>query len=267
MGWPSSTTAATSWPANPALEALSGFDAADLARLDLAALLHADDRPAALAAFEELAGDRSGRLELPARLVRADGERAAGARRAGGPPAAGPGGPGRVVLVLADARPRAALEARLEEADRLASIGTLAAQVANEITNPLAYLIGNMSFAREALGPGAATPPEALTQARQALDEAHEGAARVARVVSDLSALAREGPDRREPVDVPAALRAALGLATGFLQAQGAAPGGAAAAAAGARRSGPARPGLPRSPRGDRPARSRRGGRRSSGSR
>jgi len=202
---------------NPALEALAGFDAAGLARLDLAALLEAGDRPAALAALDELRTRVRSRIELTAAILGPDG---------GALPvrclltAAAGAGPARVALVVADARPRGALEARLEEADRQAALGILAASVANEMANPLAYLIGNMSFAREALGPGAATPPEALAQARQALDEAHEGAARVARVVSDMGALAREGPDRRQPVDVPTALRVALGLASGFLQAR-----------------------------------------------
>jgi len=120
--------------------------------------------------------------------------------------------------LLEDVTERDALQARLADADRLAALGALAGGVAHELADPLAYVLGNLSFAREQLSGGAATPPEALAQARQALDEAHQGATRVGQVVGDLRALSRPGTGRLEPVDAAAALRAAFRLAEGTLR-------------------------------------------------
>jgi PAS domain S-box-containing protein len=95
-----------------------------------------------------------------------------------------------------------------EAAARLAGIGTLAAGVAHEINNPLAYVLTNLAWLREQLDtPGA--PPDAL---RQAAEEAHGGAERVRDIVHQLRLFAR--PDERVgPIDVAAAARSALTLA------------------------------------------------------
>ena len=55
-----------------------------------------------------------------------------------------------------EARVRAEMEAQLHRADRLATVGTMAAGVAHEVNNPLTYLLTNvelleteLEFARE----------------------------------------------------------------------------------------------------------------------
>src|SRR5690606_42027820 len=59
------------------------------------------------------------------------------------------------------------IEARLITADRMASIGTLAAGVAHSINNPLAYIMANIDFALESLDPTAPTElAESLREAR-----------------------------------------------------------------------------------------------------
>jgi two-component system, NtrC family, sensor kinase len=97
-------------------------------------------------------------------------------------------------------------EQRLQFADRLASLGTLAAGVAHEINNPLSYLTANLKFARESLAGTA--PPEVS----EALSEAVEGAARVARIVRDMKTFSR-AEDAVSVVDVSAVLRSAANLA------------------------------------------------------
>ena len=96
-----------------------------------------------------------------------------------------------------------------EAAARLAGIGTLAAGVAHEINNPLAYVLTNLAWLREQLG-GDGTPPAG--ELRKVIDEAHDGATRVRDIVQHLRLFAR--PDETVgPVDVRAAARSALTLA------------------------------------------------------
>jgi PAS domain S-box-containing protein len=203
--------------ANEALRRLSGFGEQELERLDLPGLLHPDDRVAAQASLEALAGGPPDHLVSHQRCLRQDGTvlQVRCALTAVRHP---DGRLRRTVAMVEDASERQALQERLAVTDRLASLGTLTAGVANEIANPLAYVSGNLAFAREALAAGAATPPEALAQARQALDEANEGAARVRQIVGDLTMLARLGGERRQPIDVPGAMRAALNVAAGLLR-------------------------------------------------
>jgi signal transduction histidine kinase len=106
------------------------------------------------------------------------------------------------------------LRARLARADRLASLGTLAAGIAHEVNNPVAYVAANLGFVREELGRTEEGAPARSTseELRQAIDEAISGAARVRDIVAGLkqfSTGAERGPG---PVDVRAELEAALGM-------------------------------------------------------
>jgi signal transduction histidine kinase len=99
-------------------------------------------------------------------------------------------------------------------ADRLASIGQLAAGVGHEINNPLAYVVGNLRFIQEELlrlqGPG--EDPE-RQELMDALAEAREGAERVRLIVQDLKSVAREDDMALGPVDLAAVVRTAAKIA------------------------------------------------------
>jgi len=99
-----------------------------------------------------------------------------------------------------------------ELSDRMVSLGQLAAGIAHEINNPLAYAMGNLSFAIEHLQALSDATPE-LATVLAALRDALEGAERVRRTVRDLKMFARPESDRRGPVDVERALRAAISMA------------------------------------------------------
>ncbi len=107
---------------------------------------------------------------------------------------------------------------RAEEALRLASVGTLAAGVAHEINNPLAFVTGNMTFVRDMLerlrtgGSGAAAPAD-LDEALTAIDEAQVGSSRMAEIVRSLNAFSRRDDAHRAPLDVREPLQIAVQLA------------------------------------------------------
>jgi PAS domain S-box-containing protein len=64
------------------------------------------------------------------------------------------------VMVFRDVTEQRQLQQQLEVADRLASLGTMAAGVAHEINNPLAVVVGNAEFVLEHLSRGLRLEPE-----------------------------------------------------------------------------------------------------------
>ncbi len=118
------------------------------------------------------------------------------------------GAPARLV-VGRDLVERDRLQKQLAIADRLASIGLLAAGVAHEVNNPLAYLLNNVEMAAKQLAP---LGPE-VDIARSALQIALEGAQRIRFIVRELLLLAREDPAPTTPADLVAAVESTLSLA------------------------------------------------------
>ena len=114
------------------------------------------------------------------------------------------------IAIYRDVSERKQLQARLLLADRMAALGTLAAGVAHEINNPLAFVLGNLLYLEDKL------PPEAkdLEDLSAALREARTGAERIRATVKDLLNLARNrDAEPVDHVDVNAALEFALKMA------------------------------------------------------
>lgn len=111
------------------------------------------------------------------------------------------------VLVFKDVTERRELEAKLQLADRLAAIGTLAAGVAHEINNPLAFTGVNLAAATRALEDvrRGAAGAEAIDLALEALREATVGTERVGRIVAELREQARPSRVQLTRVSVAAA--------------------------------------------------------------
>ncbi|MBK9518571.1 MAG: PAS domain S-box protein [Anaeromyxobacter sp.] len=119
------------------------------------------------------------------------------------------GGQRFVQGIVRDITERRRLELELQLADRMASVGSLAAGVAHEVNNPLAYVLANLDFALADL---AREKPD-MPEVRHALVEAREGAVRVRQVVRDLKTFSHGDEADRRPVDVRRVLQTAVGMA------------------------------------------------------
>ena len=115
-----------------------------------------------------------------------------------------------------DVTERREMFARMALADRMLTVGTLAAGVAHEINNPLSYVATNLEIlaTRAAVADrrrGRRVPRE---DSPALVGDAREGVARVSAIVRDLRALARPEDDARGPVDVAAVLASSIKMAS-----------------------------------------------------
>lgn len=117
-----------------------------------------------------------------------------------------------VVIVARDVTEKKQTEMQLMLADRMASVGTLAAGVAHEINNPLAAVIANLDMAEQdilALGNRVELPPDLVEE----IHDARMSADRVREIVRDLKVFSRAQEDRRGAVDVKKVLESTLRMA------------------------------------------------------
>ncbi len=116
-----------------------------------------------------------------------------------------------MVLVARDDRALRAARAQLQMSDRLATMGTLAAGVAHEINNPLAFMVANLEFALEEL----AAPKldhAGLVEIARALRSTLGGAERVRQIVRDLKAFSRFEEEVVSRVDINKLVDSAAGM-------------------------------------------------------
>jgi PAS domain S-box-containing protein len=112
------------------------------------------------------------------------------------------------VVVARDTTQKRHTEAQLLAADRMASLGTLAAAVAHEINSPLASVVANLDLATEA----ALSLPDAERLTSE-LRDARVAAERVDAIVRHLKVFSSADADRTTPVDVRAVLESSLRVA------------------------------------------------------
>ena len=126
----------------------------------------------------------------------------------------------RVLLVGHDLTERRQLERQRLQNDRLMSMGTLAAGIAHEINNPIAYVLANLGHLRDWLDdldrrliamPGPVGGASAsLGEARQVLTESLVGCRRIREIVRDMRFFSHAPDEALAPVDVNASLDFAL---------------------------------------------------------
>ncbi len=111
------------------------------------------------------------------------------------------------------------LQARLAQTDRLTALGTLAAGVAHEINNPLAYVLLNLGFVIEGLPRLMPPPPDdRVSEVLVALDHARHGAERIRDIVRSLKTFSRPENETRTPLDVAQVLEATLAMVSNELR-------------------------------------------------
>jgi PAS domain S-box-containing protein len=111
------------------------------------------------------------------------------------------------------------LQAQLLVADRMASIGTLAAGVAHEINNPLATVAANVSLIIEELRRlGPASPPGRVKELLEMALDARAGAERIKTIVGGLDTFSRIEAEHRAVIDIRPVLELAIDMANSAIR-------------------------------------------------
>ncbi len=127
----------------------------------------------------------------------------------------------RQMGVTMDVTDRKETELRLATAERLESLGRLAAGVAHEINTPIQYISDSVHFVREGiqelLGRTCTSADESLLywkeQLPAAADRAAEGVARVSEIVRSMNVLTHADHAEMRPVDLARAIQSTLVVA------------------------------------------------------
>lgn len=117
----------------------------------------------------------------------------------------------QVLAIVRDVSVERRLEGRLLTADRMASVGLLAASITHEINNPLTYVLGNLELLELTMAAGGSSEPGRAAELQQ-VRTVREGAARIAEIVRGLRSFSRPAREQAGPVDVNAVLDAMLQL-------------------------------------------------------
>jgi PAS domain S-box-containing protein len=117
----------------------------------------------------------------------------------------------RILLEAKELRDR--MQRQLILSDRLASVGMLAAGVAHEINNPLAYVMANLDLLAEEIhdAESAVVPPKLVAWAEQ-VREAVEGGKRIRSIVSGLKTLSRPEEERRGVIELRPVLELSVNM-------------------------------------------------------
>jgi PAS domain S-box-containing protein len=189
---------------NPAAAQMLGYDTAtSVIGQSVLGLIHPDDAPLARERIAELVRSKAP-LSAPTeyRSRRVDGREIV--VEISSIPIDYDGAPA-VLAFARDITERKAIQARLVEADRLAALGTLAAGIAHEINNPLAYVLLGLEYIERDL----ASAEPRIEELRQRLRDVRGGAERVGTIVRDLKTFARADGVSQGPVDIRAVIDAA----------------------------------------------------------
>ncbi|ATB26580.1 PAS domain-containing protein [Melittangium boletus] len=134
----------------------------------------------------------------------------------------------RLLVVGHDVTEKWRLEQQAIQNERLASMGALAAGIAHEINNPMAYVLSNLTYLQEcrdelaqALEPLPGVPSrvlDTLAELKDILAESLSGGRRVRDIVRDMRFFSHTAGEELAPVDLHACLDVVLRMAHGELK-------------------------------------------------
>ncbi len=103
-------------------------------------------------------------------------------------------------------------QARAFQAERMAQVGQLAAGVAHEVNNPLAYIQSNLRYVQKECG----SPGADVKDLAAALEESMAGVERIRQIVQDLTRYSRstEAPEEVGPCPLPTVIEDSVRLAS-----------------------------------------------------
>jgi len=122
-------------------------------------------------------------------------------------------GNGEVIAVIRSTTQEKRAQAQLVLADRLASLGTLAAGVAHEINNPVAIMIEEAGWIGDLLADGVVGDPKAEAEIRQAAGEIATQGKRCREITHKLLSFARKTESTVVPADLAKVAAEIAGLA------------------------------------------------------
>ena len=199
--------------ANPGLASISGHPAQELVAMAVERLLPSEPARAEGDAVESML-TRAGGERIPVSIAKSDLRDRQGYLL------------GRV-LVVRDLRDVAQLRNRLIMSARLAAVGELAAGIAHEINNPIAFVRSNLSqlashwktVKGELEDAGRAEAQrELIAEGEELIEESVEGVDRAAEIVRGVKGFSHAGHQVREPTDLNQLLEDVLRMAAAQLR-------------------------------------------------
>ena len=208
--------------ANPSLERILGHPLGTMLGSNMLEAVHPDDRALIVQRMAQLDAPGKSVPFVEERLIHADGHtivcEVAAVRVSFE-------GRDAVAAIIRDISERIRLQSELARADRMTTVGRLAAGVAHEIGNPLTFVLLNLEHQVRVLEShleGGTSPSiETLRVLSQGARFAHEGTERVARIVKDLKNLSRREDEPVLLLDVNEPIEAAVTLAAHELDGRG----------------------------------------------
>lgn len=199
---------------NATVERILGRTAAELREIPVMTVISPEDLGRIAAIRADVQAGRPSPSTLEVNIVRPDGSRVPvelglATHREGGYTYA--------LVFMRDVSERRELQARLLEADRLATVGALCAGLAHEINNPLTSVLLHLGGLRRSLD-RFVVDAAARQHVGGVLDVIVEGAERVGRAIRELMVFADPSIARRGPVDVRRVVEGAVRAASKVLE-------------------------------------------------